>query len=172
MLVVVLSILAAAIKGFIRELISLASVVAALAIAAVGYIKTAVWFEDLTRSHEVALAVGFLSLFVCTLIVGGLVSVLARKLIKTAGLQSFDRILGAIFGIIRGIAVDCVLLLVLVAFAIKPEAVRQSILAPYITTGARVIAYAMPEDLKAKFRAGFEKFRQALTQQDQKAIKD
>src|ERR1700682_5617534 len=113
MLVVVLSILAAAIKGFVRELFSLASVVAALAIAAVGYTKAAGWFDDLTRSHEVALAVGFLTLFVCTLIVGSLVSLLARKLVKTAGLQSFDRILGAIFGIIRGIAVDCVLLLVL-----------------------------------------------------------
>ena len=170
--IVIVSVAAAAMKGFVRELISLASVVAGLAIAALGYQRAALWFEDLTRSHEVALAAGFLTLFVATLLVGALVSALARKLIKTAGLQSFDRFLGAIFGAIRGVAVDCVLLMALVAFAIKPDAVRQSVLAPYVTTGARVIVVVMPGDLKAQFRLGFDKFRQALTQQDKSTIKD
>ncbi len=171
-LVLVASVAAAAMKGFIRELISLASVVAGLAVAALGYPWAAKWFEDLTRSHDVALAAGFLALFVATLVVGALVSALAKKLIKTAGLQSFDRILGAIFGAVRGLAVDCILLLALVAFAIKPEAVRQSVLAPYVTTGARVIAVAMPADLKSQFRLGFEKFREAIIEHDKSTTKD
>lgn len=171
-LVIVASIAAAAMKGFIRELVSLASVVIGLAVAALGYSRAAVWFEDLTRSHDVALAAGFLALFVATLIVGALVSALAQKLIKTAGLQLFDRILGAIFGVVRGLAVDCILLLALVAFAIKPEAVRQSVLAPYVTTGARVIAVVMPADLKSQFRLGFEKFREAIIQHDKSTPKD
>ncbi len=170
--VVVASVVAAILKGFVRELVSLASVVAGLAVAALGYRGVGVWFEDLTRSEEVALGAGFLTLFIATLLIGALVSVLARKLIKTAGVQRFDRILGGIFGLIRGVAVDSVLLLALVAFGIKSEAVQRSSLAPYVTTGARVLALAMPGDLKTQFGAGFEKFRQALIQSDKKAQKN
>lgn len=170
--VVLVSVIAAAIKGFVRELISLASVIAGLAVAALGYRRAGLWFEDLTRSHEIALGLGFLSLFLLTLVVGILVSVLARKLIQKAGLQWFDRLLGGVFGLIRGVAVDCVLLMALVAFSIKVEAVQQSKLAPYVATGARVVALAMPGELKAQFQAGFEKFRQALAQQDKKTIQN
>ncbi len=168
-IIVVASIGAAAMKGFIRELISLASVVAGLAIAALGYQRAALWFEDLTRSHEVALAAGFLTLFLAITLLGTLVSVLAGRLIRTVGLQSFDRFLGGFFGAIRGLVVDCILLMALVAFAVKREAVRESLLAPYFTTGARVIAFVMPADLKAQFRLGFEKFREALIQHDKNA---
>jgi len=146
--------------------------VVGLAIAALGYEWAAKWFEDLTRSHEVALAAGFLTLFVATLLVGAFVSVAARKLIKTVGLQTFDRFLGGVFGALRGLIVDCILLLALVAFAIKPEAVQHSLLAPYVATGARGIAIVMPEDLKSQFRLGFEKFREALIQHDKGATKN
>lgn len=170
--VVCVSVVAAALKGFIRELISLAAVLMGLVIAALSYQRAAVGFEDMTRSHEIALGAGFLTLFLATLLVGGVVSVLAKKLIKTAGLQWVDRLLGGAFGLIRGVVVDCILLLALVAFGIKAEAVRQSLLAPYVTTGARVIALALPSGLKEQFRSGFEKFRQAIIQGDRQAAKN
>jgi len=170
--IVVASVVTAILKGFIRELISLASVVAGLVIGALGYQRAALWFDDLTRSHNVALGLGFLSLFLGTLLVGALISALARKLIKKAGLQWFDRFLGGVFGLVRGVAVDCILLMILLAFAIKLEAVQKSTLAPYVTAGTRLIALAMPEDLKAEFKAGFEKFRQALIEKDKKATKN
>ena len=169
--IVALSVIAAVIKGFVRELISLASLVMAAVVAAVAYPRAALWFEDLTKSHEIALGLGFLVLFLGTLLLGSVVSLLVRKLIKTAGLEWFDRFLGAIFGLVLGVVVDCVLLFVLVAFALKPAAVQQSSLAPYVTTGARIISLAMPENLKAQFRLGFDKFRETLIQNDKKAIK-
>ena len=165
------SVIAAVIKGFTRELISLASLVAGLVVAAVAYPRAALWFEDLTKSHEVALGLGFLVLFLGVLLLGSVVSLLARKLIKSAGIQWFDRFLGAVFGLVRGVLVDCILLLVLLAFAIKPGAVQQSSLAPYVTTGANIISLAMPTNLKAQFRLGFERFRETLIQNDRKAVK-
>lgn len=166
------SIAAAAAKGFIRELISLATLVAALVIAALGYARAALWFEDLTKSHTVALGAGFLALFLGTLIVGAVASAAAKKLIQTAGLQIFDRLMGAAFGLVRGVAMDCVLLMAMLAFSIKGEAVQQSVLAPFVTAGARVVVLVMPHELKAQFEDGFERFRQALIQHDKKASKD
>jgi membrane protein required for colicin V production len=169
--IVAASVVAAIVKGFVRELVSLAALVIALVVAAVGYPRASLWFEDLTKSHEIALGLGFLVLFLGILLLGGLVSLLAHKLIKTAGIQWFDRFLGAVFGLVRGVLVDCILLLVLLAFAIKPRVVQQSSLAPYVTAGTRVISLAMPADLKAEFRLGFERFKETLIQNDKKAIK-
>ena len=42
--------------------------------------------------------------------------------------------------------------MVMLAFAIKPDAVQQSALAPYVTTGTRVIALVMPANLRAQFQ--------------------
>jgi membrane protein required for colicin V production len=169
--IVVLSVIAAIMKGFVRELISLASLVIGLVVAAVAYPRAALWFEDLTKSHQIALGLGFLALFLGTLLLGGLLSLLARKLIKTAGIQWFDRFLGAVFGLVRGVLAGCILLLVLLAFAIKPEAVQQSSLAPYVTAGADIISRVMPANLRAQFRLGLEKFRDTQIQNDKKAFK-
>jgi membrane protein required for colicin V production len=164
--VIVVSVVTAMMKGFVREMISLAAVIAALIVAAVEYRQVAVYFEDITKSHEVALGAAFLTLFVGILLLGALISLLAQKLIKTAGIHWFDRFLGGVFGLVRGVLVDSVLLMVLVAFAIKPGSVQKAVLAPYVTTGARVIVLAMPDELKTQFRAGFEQFRQALARSD------
>jgi len=169
--VAAISVIAAIIRGFVRELISLASLVIAVVVAATAYPTAALWFEDLTKSHDIALGLGFLVLFLGILLLGSFVSLLARKLIKTAGIQWVDRFLGGVFGLVIGVLVDCVLLFVLVAFAIKPAAVQQSSLAPFVTTGAKVISLAMPENLKAQFRLGIDKFREALIQNDKKALK-
>ncbi len=164
--IVVASVITAMMKGFVQELISLASVLIGLVVAAIGYSRAALWFDDLTKSHEIALGLGFLVLFLGTLLVGALVGVVARKLIKTAGIQWFDRFLGGLFGLVRGVLVDAILLMALLAFAIKPDAVRQSALAPNVTTGTRVVALVMPGSLRAQFHLGFEKFREALIQND------
>jgi membrane protein required for colicin V production len=123
-----------------------------------------------TKSHEIAQGLGFLVLFLGTLLLGSVVSLLGRKLFKAAGMQWFDRFLGAVFGLLRGVIVDCILLFALLAFAIKPEAVQQSSLAPYVTTGANIISLAMPANLKAQFHLGFEKFRGMLIEKDKKAL--
>ncbi|HWT77425.1 MAG TPA: CvpA family protein [Candidatus Methylomirabilis sp.] len=168
--IILLSAYWAMVKGFVAELISLAALVAGLVVAALRYRQVALYFEDLTHSHDVALAAGFLVLFLGVLILGGIVSALAHKLVKTAGLSGFDRLIGGMFGLVRGVLVDSIVLMVLVAFAIKPAAVQASTLAPYITTGARAVALVMPTELRDQFRAGFEKFRQAMAEAD-KALK-
>ncbi len=164
--IVVASIIAAIVKGFVQELISLASVVIGLVVAAFGYPRAALWFDDLTKSHEIALGLGFLTIFLGTLIVGALVGIVARKLIKAAGIQWFDRFLGGVFGLVRGVLVDAILLMAMMAFAIKPDTVQRSSLAPYMTTGARAIALIMPGNLRAQFHLGLEKFREELIQSD------
>ncbi len=167
--IVGISIAAAAIKGFVQELIALAALIAALIVAALGYARAAVWFEDLVKDHTIALGAGFLALFVGTLILGAIAGALAKKLMKAAGLVMFDRFLGGVFGLVRGILLACILLMVMVTFSIKTQAVQDSLLAPFVVTGARVIVKVMPAEVRNDFQSGYEKYQQALIEKDQKA---
>jgi membrane protein required for colicin V production len=168
--IVLVSVLTAIWKGFVAELVALASAITGLLIAAFNYERLAPLFQGFTRSRGVALGVSFLLLFAAVMLIGALISILARKLIKKVQLQWFDRFLGGIFGLARGVLVDCIVLLVMMSFAIQQGAVEKSELAPYFIAGSRVVALAMPSNLRVKFRAGFDRFKEELIQNDKKTI--
>lgn len=163
-IVLIISVATAFRKGIMAEVVSLATVVAGLIVAAAFYPRAAIWFEDFTKSNDVALALAFLVLFLGVLLAGSLVTWVVQKLVKSAGLQWFDRFMGAIFGLVRGIVIDCVILMVMMAFSIKPQVVARSSMAPYVSTGARALAFVMPRDLRTQFSNGFDRFRQALVE--------
>jgi membrane protein required for colicin V production len=168
--IVLLSVLTAIWKGFVAELISLASAIAALIVAALYYERLAPLLQGFTRGPGVARGVSFVLLFAAVLVAGALISLAAKKLIKKVQLQWFDRFLGGIFGLVRGVLVDCIVLLVMMAFAIQQGAVEKSALAPYFSAGSRVLALAMPSRMRNGFRASFEKFKKELIQTDKKAM--
>ena len=111
--VVALSTLFAFARGIVRELISLATWFVAL-VAAFAYAgPVAGWFSGLDMSPAAKHILAF-SLILFAVLVGG--AILARMLsgvVKAIGLGFVDRLLGAVFGAARGIAV--VVLFALVA---------------------------------------------------------
>jgi membrane protein required for colicin V production len=161
-IIIVLSVVMAIRQGLVRELISLAAVVVGIIVASLEYTRGAHWFQDLTKSQEIAWAAGFLTIFAMVLVGGAVVSLMAHLLVHEVGVEWFDRFLGGIFGLIRGVVIDSILLMVMVAFAVKPEAVQKSQLAPYVSIGARAIAHLMPQSLRDSFYDQLQKFRQSV----------
>ncbi len=103
--VVALSTLFAFARGIVRELISLATWFVAL-VAAFAYAgPVAGWFSGLDMSPAAKHVLAF-SLILFAVLVGG--AILARTLsgvVKAIGLGFVDRLLGAVFGAARGLAV-------------------------------------------------------------------
>jgi len=168
-LVVLFSVLSGAGEGLTKGIIGLASLIVGVAVAAGGYHSFGDTLGSLVHSRELAYGLAFFILFVLVLIVGGLVARAAEKLVKTAGISWLDRFLGLFFGLLRGIIVDAVMLMALLAFAIKPEAVRQSQLAPRVMAGSRAMAALMPPDLRRQFEAGLEALQRGLVKTGQRA---
>jgi membrane protein required for colicin V production len=168
--ILAISIVAAIWEGLIREIISLVSVAAGLGLAALEYTRVAPWFERKIHSPDVAKGAAFLALFFGVVIVGSVLGYLLRSIVQKVGLGWFDRFLGGIFGLVRGVAIVSVLLLATVAFSIQQDAVQGSILAPYFLLGARVVGATLPNDLSSRFQKGLEAFRKALIEKDKKAI--
>ena len=148
---VVLSIL----KGFVREILTMLSLIAAFFVGVWFYRAGATPFKEVVKTENIALFLGFVVLFLGTLVIGALCIWVAQKLIKFAQIQWFDRLLGAAFGFVRGWILGSILFLALTSFDLQAERVQGSLLAPYYLPGARIIALVTPDDFKTRFMDGY-----------------
>jgi membrane protein required for colicin V production len=152
-------------KGFVREVLGLITVLAAVLLAAWFYRGVGGLFKDVVRTENIALFLGFSLIFVMTLLVGFITIWLVAKFMKFAKFDWADRLLGAAFGFIRGWVFSAAVLLALTAFEIQTEKLKNSELAPYFLPGSRVIAVMTPYEMKAKFLVGYRALERWWRQQ-------
>ena len=153
--ILVVSVVLSVMKGFVRELLGLASTILGFLLGAWLYRSVAGLFKDVVKTENFALFLGFATVFLGTLLAGAVAIWVIQKALKFARLQWFDRVLGAGFGLIKGWVLGVILLLVLTSFNLQAERVKTSQLAPYLLPGARVIALVTPDDLKSRFMVGY-----------------
>ena len=115
--VLLASLLVGAWRGLVFEVLSLVTWVAAFILAQWFAPDVAQMLPMSGAGEAVRYAAGFVLTFIAAVFVGGLVAVLVKKLISAAGLAPADRMLGAIFGLVRGVVV---LLALTVVVAMTP----------------------------------------------------
>lgn len=105
------SVLLGVIRGVVREVIALASWIIAFVVASVygGTLAPLLARQIPDENWRVLAAV--VAVFVVVLVVVNIVALLASKLVKSAGLGAEDRLLGSVFGLVRGVVVVLVLVL-------------------------------------------------------------
>ncbi len=134
-------------RGLVYEVVSVVSWIAAFFLAQ--------WFAA-DVGHELPLsgtsqtvryAAGFAVVFVASVLVGGLVAVVIKKLFAAIGLRPVDRALGAVFGLVRGLVL---LLAATVVIGMTPakssEWWRQSTSADVLTTSLKGLKPFLPEE--------------------------
>ncbi len=98
-------------RGFLREIISLATWGAAIAIGIIFSEDASAHLEPYVSVPSVRIVLAFGILFVATLFVGGLVNLLVNQIVKATGLSGTDRVVGFVFGIMRGAVLVAILVL-------------------------------------------------------------
>jgi membrane protein required for colicin V production len=155
LIVVIVSVVVGASRGFIKGIFSVTSAIAGLIMAAQLYRLAAQLFVPFTASARAAHLLGFVAVFLLVLVTGSLLARWLRGHIKRARLDWFDHLLGAVFGLLRGWLVCSVVYLALTAFPVRLEAVEQATFAPALLEGTRVIAYLTSRDVRQRFFDGY-----------------
>jgi membrane protein required for colicin V production len=117
---------------------------------------------------------GFAVVFCGVLMLGALVSFVVGRFLKVTGLSIVDHLLGAAFGVLRGLVFAIAIIMGVMAFSRgekPPETVVNSRLAPYVVDAARMFAAMAPHELKEGFRRTYAQVKAAWSDALEKGIR-
>lgn len=100
-------------RGFVKEILSIVAYILSLWASLHWGGEVAQWLEEWVMHPYLRLTLAYAFVFILSLFVAGLVIRFLRSILAFAGLGGFDRMMGFVFGVVRGIFL--ILLLVWVA---------------------------------------------------------
>ena len=134
-------------RGIVQEVLSLAGWVAAFYVSQMNAPQAAAWLPMEGSSQMLRYAAGFVVVFIAVLIATVLVSWMVKKLVSAVGLGPLDRLLGSLFGLMRGMVI---LLAVTVLVGMTPmretEAWKQAQGAQWLQQFLHVLKPVLPAD--------------------------
>ena len=148
------SVIRAVVRGFFQEAFALGGLILGFLFACWFYRPLAVDLKGLISSPQIAQLAAFLLILAGTMILASLLGKLLRHTASAIGLGFADRLLGAIFGLLRGALLGVALLLAVTAFLPSAPWVENSLLAPYFLRAAHAVSFVMPSDLKLRLLDG------------------
>ncbi|HXH54198.1 MAG TPA: CvpA family protein [Gammaproteobacteria bacterium] len=149
--IISISVLVGLLRGFVRDSMALITWIVAGFLALKYYEDVAAWFTSISIVG-VRLLLAFILIVLITLIVGGIVSHLLSKLIKSTKFSITDRIIGILFGLARGAVIISVGILMTVLI-VKPSNLsknqmwKASVLIPQFAPMVYWIKAQLPEGL-------------------------
>lgn len=157
LVVIGLSAILAYFRGFVREILSIAALVAAVVAAVMLRGAATPLVDQLIPGFQFNEAIAAFGVFLIALIVLSIASHLISKLVENSAVTPIDRVLGLLFGIARGV------LLVVIAYMVfsyimpreeYPDMVAEAQSLPAIERGAEVLESMVPMDLVNGFMSG------------------
>lgn len=154
--VILFSTLISLMHGFLKEAISLASWIIAFWVA-ISFSSTLEPMlpqlpEAVADISSLRMAFAFFLLFIGTLIIGAIVNMLVGLLVSGGGLTTTDRLLGMIFGLLRGNAIMVVAVLLVLLVGLDGHWRSQSTLSPLFESQARWLAEQLPGEIGEQIR--------------------
>ena len=107
--IIALSTVLSLFRGFVREVLSLAAWVVAFWAAMAFWHEVAALLAPYIALEFARMVLGYLAVLVGVLVVFGIVNFIVGRLLDSTGLTGPDRLLGAVFGVLRGAAIVTVL---------------------------------------------------------------
>jgi membrane protein required for colicin V production len=118
-------------RGLIKEVLSLLTWIAALLVSRVYSEPLAGLMTGMIENDGIRYVSAFALLFVIVMMFGTFLNFLMSKLLKVTGLKLADRLLGAGFGVARGVIIVLVIMFITSMFVSETQLWQQSQLVPY-----------------------------------------
>ena len=146
--IVGLSVLLSIMRGFVREILALASWVIAFIVARLYATDLIPLLPEAIPNDALKMLAAFLIVFLTTLLLCSLLAIALSQLFKKAGLGFLDRGLGAVFGALRGALVVCLLVLLAGFTALPKEPLwRNAMFAAPLEALVVMLLPWMPDDI-------------------------
>ena len=145
-------------KGMVRQLVTLAGVIA-------GYIVAIKLYEPvstlLPNIHPgTAKVISFLALFIACIIASWIIGWIVEKIVKISGLGLLNRIGGGLLGFLKAYLIVSVAVMILIAFLPTDNGLfKNSLTLKYILPGANVIKNIISPNVKTKYDDKVEKVK-------------
>ncbi len=159
LVILLLSVIPAAVKGFVYEALMMVATIFGIAAGVTYYARVGAYFSRLTSSPVTQHFLGFCAIFLGALLLALIIARLASTLVAAAGLRWFDRFLGAALGLARGVLVGMIVLIMMTAFPFDLPLVQHSLLAGDFLWAGEALVAVLPAELRAQFNQGLEQLR-------------
>ncbi len=147
--IVALSVIISLLRGFIREALSLATWIIAAYLAYTLSSSTGLLLSDYISSAATRSGVAFVGIFLAIIIVGAIVNFFIGRLISVSGLGLVDRLLGVVFGVLRGVLMIALVILMFQASSLtERQWWRHSQLIPVIEPISHQMQELFPKDVE------------------------
>lgn len=145
--VLLASVVISATRGLVREVLSLASWVAAFMVANLYGETLAQWLPAIVPGALTRLIIAFVVLFIGTRLLMGLLILMCESLIKAGGLSFVDRSLGSLFGFARGLLIVLITVILCGMTAIPQQPFwKDAMLSPLAESAARSVKPFLPDE--------------------------
>ena len=142
-------------RGFIRESLSLIGWIAAFWAAIAFSGQAALWLEPYVQTPSVRLAGAFLAIFIATLLLSAIVLRPISLLVDSTGMSGTDRMLGVVFGVLRGVVIVGMLVLLAGLTPLPRDSWwGQSVFLPHFVEFANEIRTFLPLDFQQILQFG------------------
>lgn len=150
--VIVLSVLVGLWRGLVFEVLSVAGWVLAYFVAQRYAAEVSAMLPLKGWSDPIPFAVGFGLVLVAVVFVAALVTSIIKRLVATIGLRPIDRVMGGLFGVLRGAVLMLAFAWMISLTPYKDEAWwTSSLSAPGLVTGLAALKGTMPPEIAMYF---------------------
>ena len=151
--VLVISMVWSALRGVVREIVSLGGWIIAFLAANLLAGPLGPEMPQSIPTPELRVAAAYVAVFAASLIVTSLVGLLLSKIVKAVGLGGLDRALGALFGAARGLLIVLVAaLLAGLTSAPRQPFWRDSTSGPLLVQAAQALKPLLPQSFAERLR--------------------
>ena len=161
------SVVRAVLRGFLREAFALGGLIAAFFLACWNYesvgIRLHYWIHSAALTDPLARFTAFLLIVLVVTLVATLLGTLLKRTASAVGLGFFDRLLGALFGFVRGVLLGVVFVMAITSFLpiASPEQTwtKNSLLTPYFLRASHAVSFVMPSELQSRLFTGVQQIQ-------------
>ena len=156
--IVAVSFITALVKGLIRELIALAAAILGLLLAVYYFSAVSPMLERIGVGTILSELLAFVGIFLGCIVAGSLLSSLLNRFVSALNMKWIDRLLGGVFGLLRGWLIVAVIFLALTVFPVRKDLVNGTVTGQYfLVVTQKLLELSAPSSFRERFEKEYER---------------